>query len=157
MEAEVLSLETVLGDVTENIRRHEATAAHNREQIATSEATIRHQRSRWQDLEEEVADIAANWLPWDCATAICGNSSKRHGRTGRRRGAAWRRRSTVGRGSRRPVGIVIADRGLAAQIATCRAASIERMRASGALASEIGTLENQISAARAAQDRNQRG
>jgi chromosome segregation protein len=55
LEAEVLQLESLLGDTVESIRECEGRAAQTRERIASSEATVSHHRARMRDLEDEVA------------------------------------------------------------------------------------------------------
>jgi chromosome segregation protein len=53
LEAQVLRLETEIGDDSEAIRSCESRLAENRERIATHESTVEHQRARSRDLGEE--------------------------------------------------------------------------------------------------------
>lgn len=54
-EAECLTLDGAIGDDSEAIRACEARLAEHRQNIATEEGAIEHQRARGRDLEEEAA------------------------------------------------------------------------------------------------------
>lgn len=53
-EAKLLEVDVKLGDAVETLRRAEAGAAQLRQQIATSESHMRHERDHCRELEEEV-------------------------------------------------------------------------------------------------------
>ncbi len=55
VEAQVLGIDTGIGDVGESIRSSEARIAANRERIASVESAIGHERLRTRDLEQEIA------------------------------------------------------------------------------------------------------
>ena len=54
LEARVVELDTALSSLNDGIRAAKGRGAHNRERIASAEATTVHERVRVQDLEEEI-------------------------------------------------------------------------------------------------------
>jgi chromosome segregation protein len=56
-EAEALAHETEISNIDEALRQNEGRIAQNRESIAANESTIEHQRTRSNDLEEEIARL----------------------------------------------------------------------------------------------------
>jgi chromosome segregation protein len=153
-EAQVLELETMLGEHDAATREVESRAAQNRERLATFEATIGHEMARSRDLEDELArhrsqlaalSLRAGDLRQQLQETFDALASAEAQHRALAEKLAANEKELAGHNARLEA--------LRAESEKARAAYVEAMRATALLASEISSLESQVVAGRSAQER----
>lgn len=154
MEAQALDLELAIGDSTEAIRACEARLAANRERIAAHEATVENQRTLSRDLEEQVSrnrrhlvalGVKAGDLRQQLQDTVAAVTAaeETHRELGRNLAGAEQALSQLVRQMET----------LRTEHEAAQAATLEELRAAGALNGELSGLQSREEAARAQQDR----
>jgi chromosome segregation protein len=153
-EAQLLEIDQQVSEISEEIRQSESQIAVNRERIVGAEATIEHERSRGDDLEQEIARyrrqlVGMNAKAGDLEQQLADTTAALLTAEENHRGVAKR--------------LVEAERDLTEMMASLdqlrgedqqrRAALIQQMRAAAALGNETSALESQAAGAEAAWQR----
>ncbi|MCC6126215.1 MAG: AAA family ATPase [Pirellulales bacterium] len=154
LEARLLEIDGLLGEIIENIRTAEARISANRERIAAAESSIDHERARFRDLEQEIARHGRQLVGM---SARSGDLEKQLSLAAEEKTAAERQYRQIARN------VAEAERGLTEAMAALdrlrgeseerRVAYMRQMRISAALGNESGALEAQVAAAGAAAER----
>lgn len=154
-EAEVLEIDVESNRVNERIREAESQIAANRERIAAAESTIEHERSRGQDLDQEIARhrrqlVVMGGRAGDLQQQLQETTASLEATEANHRDIGTR--------------LAEAERGLTEIMASLdqlrgeneqrRADYMERMRLSAALGNEMSGLESRVSASASARQRS---
>jgi len=156
VEARLLETDTKTSDLSDAIHQSEVHIAANRERIAADESTIEHERTRHDDLEQEVARHRRQLV---ALSARAGDLRQQLQETVAAVEAAEEEHRQVGlrvvEGERALTEVMSRLDHLRGENQQRRTAYVDQMRAAAALGNDISGLESQVAAASASQQRSQ--
>jgi chromosome segregation protein len=154
LEARLLEIDGLLGEINENIRTAESRISANRERIAAAESSIEHERALSHELEEEIARHGRHLVGM---SARSGDLEKQLSVTAEEKIAAEEHHRQIARrvaeAERSLTEVMSALDRLRSENEERRAAYMQQMRSSAALGNESSSLEAQVAAQGAVAER----